>query len=158
MAPVLALLGQSLQAPPVQSWLASLPDVKAEILDWSDEGEVHRYLESKPGGVAIKHSDEGKIEAIFLMSEGRDGFSQYRGDLGRGLTFSCSPDELVQTFGEPSLRRPAAVGLFNQRTGVIMRFDYPEHSIHFQFRADEPGIELITLMTSADVRRLGNAG
>ena len=158
MAPVLALLGQSLESPPVRSWLGSLPQVKANILDWSDEGEVHRYLESKAGGVAIKHSDEGKIEAIFLMSEGRDGFSQYRGDLGCGLTFLCSPDQLVRAFGEPSLHRPAADGLFNQRTGEIMRFDYPEYSIHFQFRADEPGIELITLMTSADVRSLGNAG
>jgi len=151
MAPLVALLGQPLQSASVKGWLATLPPTESATVDWSDEGEIHRFLESKAAGVAIKHSDEGNIQTIFLMSEGKDGFSQYRGELGHALVFSSSPDDVMRALGKPSLHRPASLGLFNQRTGEIMRHDYSAHSVHFQFRAGGQGIEQVTLMTAAAV-------
>jgi hypothetical protein len=158
MAPLVALLGQPLQSSSVKSWLAGLPSTESTTVDWSDEGESHRFLESKTAGVAIKHSDEDTIETIFLMSEGKDGFSQYRGDLGHGLAFSSSQEDVIRAFGKPSLHRQAGLGLFNQRTGEIMRFDYPGHSVHFQFRAEGQGIEQVTLMIASAVPGRTRAG
>jgi hypothetical protein len=142
----------------VKSWLARLPATESTTIDWSDEGETHRFLESKTAGVAIKHSDEGNIETIFLMSEGMDGFGQYRGELGHGLAFSSSPEDVMRALGNPSLQRPAGLGLFNQRHGEIMRYDYPEHSVAFQFRDEGQGIQQVTLMTAATVPGRARAG
>ena len=158
MAPLIALLGQPLQSSPVKSWLAGLPSTESTTIDWSDEGEIHRFLESKAAGVAIKHSDEGIVETIFLMSEGKEGFAQYRGGLGQGLAFSSSPDDVVRALGRPSLHRPAGLGLFNQRHGEIMRYDYPEYSVAFQFRDEGQGIQQVTLMTAAVVPGGSRAG
>jgi hypothetical protein len=158
MAPLIALLGQPLQSSPVKSWLAGLPSVESSTIDWSDEGEIHRFLKSETAGVEIKHSDEGNIETIFLMSEGKDGFAQYRGELGHGLAFSSSPQDVVRALGKPSLHRPAGLGLFNQRHGEIIRYDYPEHSVAFQFRDDGQGIQHVTLMTAATVPGRARAG
>jgi hypothetical protein len=158
MAPLIELLGQPIQSSPVKSWLAGLPSTKPTTIDWSDEGEIHRFLESKAAGVAIKHSDEGNIETIFLMSEGKDGFAQYRGELGQGLAFSSSAEDVMRALGKPSLHRQAGLGLFNQRHGEIMRYDYPEHSVAFQFREECPGIQQVTLMTAATVPGRARAG
>jgi hypothetical protein len=151
MAPLIALLGQSLHSPLVKAWLAALPSTEPTTIDWSDEGEIHRFLQSKAAGVEIKHSDEGDIDTIFLMSEGKDGFAQFRGDLGEGLVFSSSPEDVMRALGKPSFRRPAGLGLLNLRHGEIMRYDYPEHSVAFQFREEGLGIEQVTLMTAATV-------
>lgn len=158
MAPLIALLGQPLESSPVKSWLADLPSTESTTIDWSDEGEIHRFLESKAAGVEIKQSDEGNIETIFLMSEGKDGFAQYRGELGHGLAFSSSPEDVMRALGKPSLHRPAGLGLFNRRHGQIMRYDYPDHSVAFQFRDEGQGIEQVTLMTAAAVPGRGRAG
>lgn len=158
MAPLIALLGQPLQSPLVKAWLAGLPSTEPTTIDWSDEGEMHRFLQSKAAGVEIKHSDEGNIETIFLMSDGKDGFAQFRGDLGKGLAFSSSPEDVTRVLGKPSLHRPAGLGVLNRRHGEIMRYDYPEHSVAFQFREEGQGIETVILMIAATVPGRASAG
>jgi hypothetical protein len=35
--------------------------------------------------------------------------------------------------------------------GELLRYDYPTHSVHIQFRADHDGIDLVTVMTARQV-------
>lgn len=116
-----------------------------------DDGDATvRYLRSERDGLLIKVSDDGEILAIFLMSEGKDGFSQFRGELPGHLTFASTPAEVLKTLGAPAYSRPPGkVGSFEH--GDLLRFDRPGHSLHFQFRSDRRGLLLVTAMAARAV-------
>ena len=149
---LLALLGKNVASPEAASVLARYPDLHAEIqsLGLGEGIEAAQYLRSEDDGILIKCSTEGEVRAIFLMSEGKDGFSQFDGELPGHLTFESGPEDAARAFGAPAYRRPAGK-IGNLRVGELLRFDWPEHSVHFQFRADGPGIELVTAMTATSV-------
>lgn len=151
MSRLLALLGKNVASPEAADALDRFPDLRAEVQDLPDEGiEPARYLRSEDDGLLIKCSLEGEIRTIFLMSEGKDGFSQFDGELPGHLTFDSTPEDAVRVFGEPAYRRAARrVGTID--TGELLRFDWPGHSVHFQFRGDGEGIDLVTAMTAKSV-------
>jgi hypothetical protein len=146
---LLDLLGENVSSPEVAKVLAEYPGLKPELDDSAaDEGiEPVRYLRSERDGLLIKLSAEGEVLTIFMMSEGKDGFSQFRGELPGNLAFSSRPADALKLFGAPGHSRPAGrVGSF--RHGELLRFDWPGYSIHFQYRGDHGGIELVTAMVA----------
>ena len=152
MADLLDLLGMNAGSPEAKHALARFPALRAEIEDLGPgQGmEPVRYLRSEEDGLLIKCSTEGDIVAIFLMSEGHDGFEEFPGKLPGNLTFESSPADAMRAFGEPALHRPAGrIGGLD--LGDLLRFDWPGHSVHFQFRADGSGIELVTAMVAKSV-------
>lgn len=152
MSQLLSLLGKNVASPEAASVLARYPDLEAEVQELGPgEGiEAVRYLRSEDDGLLIKCSMEGEIRAIFLMSEGKDGFTQFDGELPGHLTFESTPADALRVFGEPAYRRAAGrVGALEH--GELLRFDWPAHSVHFQFRGDGEGIELVTAMTARSV-------
>jgi hypothetical protein len=54
------------------------------------------YLTSKTEGIDIYRTTGGTITTIFLMSEGKDEHSEYRGDLGHGLSFRSTLDDVLR--------------------------------------------------------------
>jgi len=155
---LLELLGKKVASPEGAALLARYPELEPD----SDEDEpglggdsVH-YLKSEGDGLLIKVSGEGTILTIFLMSEGKDGFSQFQGPLPGSLRFSSTRREVVQAFGAPAYIRPAGrIGSFQQ--GELLRFDRPEHSVHILFKGTGEGIELVTLMLPSLVPGRSNA-
>ena len=141
------LLGKNVGSPDTLPLLQAFPTLKSSVLDIaSDENvEVEHYLTSESEGIQVRHSSEGAIEVIFLMSEGKDGFSQYKPTLGAALSFSSCAPSVIQAMGQPTQAKPARTIALLGTVGETMRYDYPTHSIHFQFRASGNGIELITL-------------
>src|SRR4051812_11635173 len=144
---LLELLGKKIASPEGAALLARYPALEPD----SDEdepglgGDTVHYLKSESDGLLIKVSGEGTILTIFLMSEGKDGFSQFRGPLPGELRFTSSRREVVQALGAPAyIRPPGRIGSFLQ--GELLRFDQAAHSIHFLFKGSGDGIELVTLM------------
>jgi hypothetical protein len=121
------------------------PNLKVEVSDISV-----KYLRSPADGVQFKISAAGDIVAIFMMSDGKDGFSEFRGELPARLNFAAEPEDAVRALGPPALQRPEAT-YGGHRLGPFLRFDLPTHSIHIQFRADHDGIDLVTAMTAREV-------
>src|SRR5215208_2641615 len=83
MTKLLELLGKSVRSAEAVAELARYPSLEHELDDAAaDEGipPVH-YLRGEDDGLLIKLSDDGVIIAIFMMSEGKDGFSQFFGEL-----------------------------------------------------------------------------
>ena len=141
---LLETLGKSATSPEAARVLADYPGLRAQVDD-----DV-RYLRSERDGLLVKLSGDGEILAIFLMSEGKDGFAQFKGDLPGGFTFQATAPEVLKALGAPAFSQ--AGGRFgNFDVGQLMRFDRPAHSVHFQFRPDGEGIALVTLMIAAAV-------
>lgn len=151
MTKLFQLLGKSATSPEAREILARYPRLRLETEDAGpgDEDAV-RYLRSEADGLLIKLSADGEVRAIFLMGEGKDGFAQFHGELPVGFGFHSTRREVLQALGAPAYSR--AGGRFgNYEVGELMRFDWPAHSVHFQFRRDGRGIELVTAMTAAVV-------
>ena len=144
---ILDLLGRNIASDDAAALLAAYPFLKPEIQDAGvdDAMEAVKYLRSERDGLLIKVSEEGDVLTIFLMSEGKDGFSQFKGPLPGMLAFSATRREVVRTLGAPAVvHPPRKLGSFE--LGELMRFDMPAYSVHFQFRSGDAGIELVTAM------------
>lgn len=141
------LVGKHIAAPEVKARLADYPRLRPEA---GEASETVSYLRSSADGLLIKVSAEGEILAIFMMSDGKDGFSEFRGELPGRLNFAAEPEDAIRALGPPALRRPEAT-YGEYRLGELLRFDRPEHSVHIQFRADHDGIDLVTAMTPHQV-------
>ena len=152
MSPLLEILGKNLAAPEVAKRLAEYPRLRPEEGGVSPDGRVGavKYLRSAADGLLIKLSGEGEILALFMMSDGKDGCSEFRGELPGRLNFAAEPKDAIRALGPPASRREA--GTFGgHRLGELLRFDYPTPSVHIQFRADDDGIDLVTAMTASQV-------
>lgn len=142
MTPLIALLGKNMAAPDVAKQLAEFPGLKPEEGDVA-EGHSVRYLRSMRDGLLIKLSEDGEILTIFMMSDGKDGSSEFRGELPGRINFAAEPADAIRALGPPDLRRPETT-YGGHRLGELLRYDRPEYSLHIQFRADHDGIDLIT--------------
>ena len=152
MTPLIEIVGKHVASPEAVEALALYPDLRPESDDFdASEGltPVH-YLRSESDGLLIKLSAEGEILAIFLMGEGKEGFSQFQGDLPGGLSFASLPPDVLKTLGAPAFNRPQGT-IGSYRHGELFRFDKPGYSLHFQFRGDRKGIELVTAMSARAV-------
>jgi len=149
---VLALLGRNLAEPEVAKRLADYPGLRPEEGGALPDERVPavKYLRSAADGLLVKLSEDGEILALFMMSGGKDGYSEFRGELPGRLNFAAEPEDAIRALGTPASRRPgAAYGGY--RLGELLRFDWPTHSVHIQFRADHDGIDLVTAMTARQV-------
>ena len=152
MPTLLDLLGRNIAEPEVASRLAAFPGLRPEQggAAHEDRAKNVRYLRSLAEGLQLKLSDEGEILAIFMMSDGKEGFSEFRGELPGRLHFAAEPADAIRALGPPALRQPPrAYGGY--RLGELLRFDTEAHSLHIQFRADDDGIDLVTAMIARQV-------
>ncbi|HSN22465.1 MAG TPA: hypothetical protein VLS49_17400 [Usitatibacter sp.] len=158
MSTLLPLLGRNVSEPEVAKRLADYPRLRAEAGEPSPDDRMTkvRYLRSAADGLLIKLSEDGEVLALFMMSDGKDGCSEFRGELPGRLNFAAEPQDAIRALGPPASRR-AAASYGGHRLGELLRFDGPTHSVHIQFRADHDGIDLVTAMTASQVPGRGHA-
>jgi len=152
MSTILDLIGRNFAEPEVAKRLSDYPGLRPEDGGAVSEERVQpvKYLRSTADGLLIKMSDEGMILAIFLMSDGKDGSREYRGELPGRLNFAAEPADAIRAFGPPATYGGRPLGEF-------LRYDWPTYSLHLQFRPDEDGLDLVTAMVAKEVpgRRQG---
>jgi hypothetical protein len=152
MGTLIALLGRNISEPEVMQRLAEYPRLHPSEGGASMDGSVQsvRYLRSTADGLLIKLSEDGEILAIFMMSGGKEDYSEFRGELPGRLNFAAEPEDAIRVLGQPAARR-AEASYGGHRLGELLRYDYPAHSVHIQFRVDHDGIDLVTAMTARQV-------
>src|SRR6476661_7206435 len=126
MTPLIDIVGKHVASPEAVEALAKYPQLRPESDDFdASEGmtPVH-YLRSESDGLLLKLSAEGEILALFLMGEGKEGFSQFQGELPGALTFSSLPSDVLKTLGAPAFNRPAGT-IGSYRHGELFRYDKP---------------------------------
>jgi hypothetical protein len=65
--------------------------------------------------------------------------------------FRSTLDDVLRVRGRPDFSRPPGKSKWADVVGAMVRFDTPAKSVHFQFRVDGSGIELVTLMSAASL-------
>jgi hypothetical protein len=150
--PLIDLLGKNVASPEAKEQLAQFPRLRSEVQDLApyEGAEAVHYLHSEADGIRIKCSAAGDINAIFLMSEGKEGFRQFCGELPGDLSFDATPRDAMDALGAPAYHRSAG-RLGTHEHGELLRYDYPGYSVHFQFQPDGDGLELVTAMTARSV-------
>lgn len=107
-------------------------------------GEYSAYIERPGEGFSLIFTDEamflGKagqtigsgplyFTGIFLYAEGKDNYSQYKGDLPLQIHFEKTRDDFVKNFGEPDWQRKRPDGsIAADRWTNIIRIAYTLHT------------------------------
>lgn len=145
MANLLDLLGKNIAAPDVAKRLAGYPALHPEEDGPSPDARMEpvTYLRSERDGLLIKTSQEGEILAILMLSDGKDGGAEFRGELPGRINFAAEPEDAIRALGSPAWRQPERT-LGGHRLGELLRFDFPAYSLYIQFRAEHDGIDLVT--------------
>lgn len=120
-----------------------------ELTDVLGDGELWVYRKS---GLAARLSD-GCVTTVYLYSDGYDGFAGFQGDTG-GIRLDSSKQVIRFKLGYPTRHRE---GEFEPVLGTIPnfdRYDYEDHSLHFQY--DEAGkqLRMLTIMSPDVVRHI----
>lgn len=119
-------------------------DYDDDDLDY-DEDETYRSFSS--GGVSLLVGSDMLVRAIFLYSQGREGFDQYAGEIDGGITFADVRADVIRRLGEPSTAGGGGHSAVYGTAPQFIRYDRPGHSLHVEFAADGGTVSLVTLMT-----------
>jgi hypothetical protein len=117
----------------------------------ADQGSYASYSGT---GVAVLMKD-AKVVSLFLYANGHDGFSGYRGDLGKLRTDSAK-QTIRFLFGLPSQAREAASSKVLGTFPIYDRYDYDDYSYHFQYDPYGIRLQMLTTMSAEEVRQLGH--
>jgi hypothetical protein len=152
MANLLEILGRNVGEPDVVKRLMEFPGLRAERSGDTADERAHsvKYLRSHRDGLLLKLSSEGNVLAIFMMSDGKEGSSEFTGELPGRINFAAEPEDAIRALGPPTSRR-AAAKYGGHELGELLRYDFPAYSLHIQFRAEHDGIDIVTAMTASQV-------
>ena len=152
MASLIDLLGRNIAEPEVAARLKDYPGLRPEEGDGPEDGAAQsvRYMRSPADGLLMKLSEPGEILALFMLSDGKDGGAEFRGELPGRINFAAEPPDAIRALGPPAMRRQET-RYGGHPVGEFLRWDLPTHSIHIQFRPDHDGIDLVTAMTATQV-------
>ena len=152
MPRLLDLIGKSIAAPDAVKILSDYPKLRPEASGGATDNrlEAVSYLRSEADGLLIKLTAEGEVLAIFMLSDGKDGSAEFRGELPGRLNFAAEPADAIRALGPPALRQPPR-RYGGHDLGELLRFDFPAYSLHFQFRPDHDGIDIVTAMSARTV-------
>ena len=117
--------------------------------DIDDNTEAWAFRES---GVAAKLKN-GVVSAIFLYSEGHEGFAEFQGETA-GLRLGSSRQVIRYKLGYPSKHQEGATSTVLDTFPNYDRYDYDDYSLHCQY--DEAGtrLNMLTVMSPDEVRRI----
>ena len=106
----------------------------------SEEG----YLESESQGLSLLY-EAGRICAIFFHSEGKDGFSQFRGRLPYGLTYDSTASDVRERLGKADAARgPHVIWPMLDSNGWD-RYEQDGFFVHFTYK--QGVVEMVTLQS-----------
>lgn len=97
------------------------------------------------------------LRAVFLYSNGCDGFRQYQGPLLCDLLLSDTRSNIQRKLGQPSVSGGGNKGPSNMVWPLWDRYDFEDFSMRVDYSEGVQNIRTITLMTMFETRRLGRA-
>lgn len=142
---LIALVGESVDAPAVQALIVS-EQLRSSTEEDLEEGEpVRSHLSSTTGGFLFSHTF-GRINTLFVHVKPKGEYAAFGAALTRGLTARSTRTDVRERFGRPSRSgEPQNLPPLG-RFGGWDRFDSKTLCLHFQYGEPEEEIELITVM------------
>jgi filamentous hemagglutinin len=142
MSDLKALLGKRRDDFIVRRFLKELGD-DAKVLAEEDG----TYYEFQQRGVSLLFDLEERLKAIYLYHAGRDGYTQYAGDLPDRITFMDHQDDVLRKLGAPSKAGGGEASLLYEVVPNWIRYDHDGYSVHVELSAADGSVSLVTLMS-----------
>ncbi|CAM5598294.1 hypothetical protein MAUB1S_10115 [Mycolicibacterium aubagnense] len=104
------------------------------------EGDLDELIisyEDKKNGIIFSCNSEELIDAIFVARTGFYGSEK----LYNGLSFSSSREMVGKCLGHPSKSGYSDLGAWD-------RFSFPGYTVHFEYRVEGDGINMVTFMAN----------
>jgi hypothetical protein len=108
------------------------------------EGRTH--VDAPAIGIGFVDHGDGLVGTIHVHCDATESMDRFAGELPQGLSRTMSQVEVRRLLGEPE---SSGAGLTLPVLGVMPpwdRFIVGERVVHVSYRADEPGLSLVTLM------------
>ena len=105
---------------------------------------------SKSNGLQVVCDAADTVKVIFAYSSGHEGFVAYR-DAVAGVELAWDRQRVRARLGVPSKTTEAQTLPVLGTYGPSDRYDFPSHSVHFQFHPIDPRVDLITIMSPDSV-------
>jgi hypothetical protein len=103
------------------------------------------YLNAKAAGISFALTRGGKVETVFLYSQGFEGFSAYGGALPNGLSLASSRAEVRTALGDPVMSgEKGGVGLMAIEFSFD-RFEDGKNYMNFQYLPGDKGVNLLVI-------------
>jgi hypothetical protein len=149
MDELVAVIGQSIDAPPPRALLDTLERHTRVEEDILNEGiEPIQWLSFPEDGFLIRLNSQGRIEAIHIFVVAEEGFRPYAGDLIVGLSSRDGRPAVRQKLGSPTRSGEQFTHDILGPQGAWDRYDSESVSIHFQYVFDGDGLRLVTIMAA----------
>ncbi|MBX3398562.1 MAG: hypothetical protein KF873_07480 [Gemmataceae bacterium] len=143
---LISILGKSIKNAPFRA-LVTADRLKASTEEDLDEGQpVEMSFAGKKAGYEVS-AEDGRIVAVFLYVEPRDGFAAFTGPLPYKVPRDATRTEVRGLLGKPEQSGKAYKDKILGPQGAWDRFAVDAIIIHFEYT--DPGLDvaLITMMT-----------
>ncbi|WP_432263428.1 hypothetical protein [Cupriavidus sp. TMH.W2] len=127
--------------------IASSKDLSRVEVDLSANSveDVQLYVEAKSLGFQARCNAGGEVQTIILKACGEIGFGRYPWLLADGIDISASLEAVEAVFGLQHSRRESGVKPVLGHVGIAIRYDFPAHSIHFEFDPATRRLRMVTI-------------
>ena len=121
-----------------------LTNVEGKIENIEDRVSV----EYKTLGISFNFSTPNTtVTSIFIYSEGKDGYTQYSGEIPNDVKFNLSQKDIKKKLGEP---RRSGGNYEDKLFGYTAPWDsyyFDNYTMHVTYKKDTNSIDMITIMT-----------
>lgn len=140
---MLNAIGNNENSQEVRALLADLPP-EYERSDAPDMDEF--YLNFKSEGVSLLFDIDRRLVATFLYAVAKEGFSEYRGWLGDGVSAECGQSDVARLVGSSVATGKAGKGMFNLYNPAWSKHKYDGVLLHYQYGEHTQAIDMLTIM------------
>lgn len=119
-----------------------------------NEGEYRAYVERPKEGFSLVFTDEAMFlnkanqgigvgelffSGLFLYAQGKDGYSQFQGQLPKGISFFQDRSKIIEQLGVPSWERKRDDGSI-----AAERWDIPPFTLHLTYSREKSTPTLVS--------------
>lgn len=116
--------------------------------------EDQYYLELPEHGLEMVFSTNQDLTSLHFYSEHYEGFSQYQGELPRGLEFQDSRGQVHRNLGRPTTSGGGEEIAVFGKTPEWDRYDSSKDSVHIQYHDSGDSFTMLSITLIADATDL----
>src|SRR5579862_6608692 len=94
------------------------------------------YLDYRAEGISMIFDKESYLEAVFLFSEGYEGYVGFRGQLPGGVRFGQDSAAVCEKLGEPVMSGGGKLGILGKIVPPWQKYDFGQYLATIQYNPE----------------------
>jgi hypothetical protein len=104
------------------------------------------YLDYTNKGISFIFDKDGCLEAIFLFSDGYEGYAAFSGRLPAGIAFGETSDKVRSKLGDPIETGGGKIGILGKVIPFWEQYVCGGFRLTVQYNAATRGVDLVTIL------------